>query len=122
MIDFEFMLAKKRRASSITYKFRIIKQNGGYFMKNSKFASLFLSSSLLIGILAGCGADEGSSSEGGDTIKIGANLELSGATASYGTSEADAIEVTGVLQSTGPTGAVVSPALLGLACISTILG
>lgn len=87
------MLAKKRRASSITYKFRIIKQNGGYFMKKSKFASLFLSSSLLIGILAGCGAEEGSSSEGGDTIKIGANLELSGATASYGTSEADAIDL-----------------------------
>ena len=49
-------------------------------MKKSKFASLFLASTLLIGILAGCGEDEeGNSSEGGDTIKIGANLELSGA-------------------------------------------
>lgn len=60
-------------------------------MKKSKFASLFLASTLLVGVLAGCsGGDKESSSEG-DTIKIGANLELSGATASYGTSEADAI-------------------------------
>lgn len=66
-------------------------------MKKSKFASLFLSTSLLIGILAGCGSDgeEGTSTEskGGDTIKIGANLELSGGVASYGTSEADAIDL-----------------------------
>ena len=64
-------------------------------MKKSKFASLFLSSSLLIGILAGCGAGEegGSSSEGGDTIKIGVNLELSGAVASYGSSEKDGIDL-----------------------------
>ncbi|TQR15419.1 ABC transporter substrate-binding protein [Psychrobacillus soli] len=71
-------------------------------MKKSKFASLFLASSLLVGVLAGCGAEEegtssnggeGSSANGGDTIKIGANLELSGAVASYGTSEADAIDL-----------------------------
>ena len=31
--------------------------------------------------------------DGGDTIKIGVNLELSGAVASYGTSEADGIEL-----------------------------
>ncbi|GGA26614.1 ABC transporter substrate-binding protein [Psychrobacillus lasiicapitis] len=71
-------------------------------MKKSKFASLFLASSLLVGMLAGCGAgEEGSSSKGGEsssanggeTIKIGANLELSGAVASYGTSEADAIDL-----------------------------
>ncbi|WP_313890852.1 ABC transporter substrate-binding protein [Psychrobacillus sp.] len=60
-------------------------------MKKSKFASLFLASTLLVGVLAGCsGGDKESGSEG-DTIKIGANLELSGAVASYGTSEADAI-------------------------------
>lgn len=35
----------------------------------------------------------GGSSEGGDTIKIGVNLELSGAVASYGSSEADAIDL-----------------------------
>ncbi|MDI2589043.1 ABC transporter substrate-binding protein [Psychrobacillus sp. NEAU-3TGS] len=71
-------------------------------MKKSKFASLFLASSLLVGMLAGCAAgEEGSSSKGsesssangGETIKIGANLELSGAVASYGTSEADAIDL-----------------------------
>jgi len=71
-------------------------------MKKSKFASLFLASSLLVGVLAGCGAGEKgsstkegevSSTNGGDTIKIGANLELSGAVASYGSSEADAIDL-----------------------------
>ena len=34
-----------------------------------------------------------SGSRGGDTIKIGVNLELSGAVASYGTSEAIGIEL-----------------------------
>ncbi|GGA26651.1 ABC transporter substrate-binding protein [Psychrobacillus lasiicapitis] len=59
-------------------------------MKKSKFASLFLASSLLVGILAGCGAgEEGSSSKGGDEIKIGVNLELSGPVASYGSSQND---------------------------------
>ena len=63
-------------------------------MKTKKFASLFLATSLLAGVLAGCSSgDEGSSSKGGDTIKIGANLELSGAVASYGSSEADAIDL-----------------------------
>lgn len=89
--------------SSMTYIFRIIKlKQGVLFMKKSKFASLFLASSLLVGVLAGCGAGEegtssnggeGNSESGGDTIKIGANLELSGAVASYGTSEADAIDL-----------------------------
>lgn len=62
--------------------------------KMKKFASIFLASSVLAGMLAGCGtSDEGSSSNGGsgssgsgDTIKIGANLELSGGVASYGSS------------------------------------
>ncbi|MFJ7972548.1 ABC transporter substrate-binding protein [Psychrobacillus sp. NPDC096389] len=59
-------------------------------MKKSKFASLFLASTLLVGILAGCGAgEEGSSSKGGDEIKIGVNLELSGPVASYGSSQND---------------------------------
>jgi branched-chain amino acid transport system substrate-binding protein len=63
-------------------------------MKTKKFASLFLATSLLAGVLAGCSSgDEGSSSKGGDTIKIGANLELSGAVASYGSSEAEAIDL-----------------------------
>ncbi|MDI2589038.1 MULTISPECIES: ABC transporter substrate-binding protein [unclassified Psychrobacillus] len=59
-------------------------------MKKSKFASLFLASSLLVGMLAGCGAgEEGSGSKGGDEIKIGVNLELSGPVASYGSSQND---------------------------------
>lgn len=59
-------------------------------MKKSKFATLFLASSLLVGILAGCGAgEEGSSSNEGDKIKIGVNLELSGPVASYGSSQND---------------------------------
>jgi len=59
-------------------------------MKKSKFATLFLASSLLAGILAGCGTgEEGTSSDGGDQIKIGVNLELSGPVASYGSSQND---------------------------------
>lgn len=61
-------------------------------MKKSKFASLFLASTLLIGVLAGCNS-EGGSGDGGDTIKIGINLELSGGTASYGQSEDKAIDL-----------------------------
>ena len=68
-------------------------------MKLRKFASVFATSTLAVGLLAGCGADEQSEegstggSKGGDTIKIGVNLELSGAVASYGTSEAAGIEL-----------------------------
>ncbi len=60
--------------------------------KMRKFSSIFLASTVLAGVLAGCGdTGEGGSSNGGsgssgDTIKIGANLELSGAVASYGSS------------------------------------
>ncbi|WP_042349811.1 ABC transporter substrate-binding protein [Bacillus massiliigorillae] len=60
-------------------------------MKKKKLAGIFLSLSLVAGALAGCGSDkssgEGSSKEdSGDTILIGANLELSGGVASYGQS------------------------------------
>ncbi|KGR91926.1 ethanolamine utilization protein EutJ [Ureibacillus massiliensis 4400831 = CIP 108448 = CCUG 49529] len=65
-----------------------------------RFASVFLASSLVVGALAGCGSSESGSStststEGGNSsdanesaevIKIGANLELSGDVASYGSS------------------------------------
>lgn len=61
--------------------------------KFKKVGSVFLATSLLAGVLAGCGTDDGkesNSSSGGksdsDTIKIGANLELSGPVASYGSS------------------------------------
>jgi branched-chain amino acid transport system substrate-binding protein len=50
-----------------------------------KFAKLFMASSLVAGILAGCsGTKEGSGDS--NTIKIGVNLELSGGVASYGES------------------------------------
>ena len=68
-------------------------------MRLRKFAGLFAISTLAVGLLAGCGADEnvGSDSAGGseegDTIKIGVNLELSGPVASYGTSEAAGIDL-----------------------------
>ena len=61
--------------------------------KMKKFGSLFLASTLLAGVLAGCNSDDenssstdGGSSSSGDVIKIGANLELSGGVASYGSS------------------------------------
>lgn len=67
--------------------------------KLKKFGSLLVASSLLAGVLAGCGAGSdddagsdssssgsGSTSSNSDTIKIGANLELSGNVASYGSS------------------------------------
>lgn len=64
--------------------------------KLKKFGSLLVASSLLAGVLAGCGAGDSDTSSGGgsssggskdgDTIKIGANLELSGNVASYGSS------------------------------------
>ncbi|MDI7743241.1 ABC transporter substrate-binding protein [Lysinibacillus fusiformis] len=65
-----------------------------------RFASVFLASSLIVGALAGCSSSEGTSTEGGsassdssDVIKIGANLELSGAVASYGSSIANGAEL-----------------------------
>jgi branched-chain amino acid transport system substrate-binding protein len=67
-------------------------------MKLKKFVSVFAASALAVGLLAGCTgekAEEGSKggSKDGDTIKIGVNLELSGAVASYGTSELSGIEL-----------------------------
>ena len=64
----------------------------GKHNKMKKYGSLFMATALLTGVLAGCGSDEDSSKSGsgnavtGDTIKIGANLELSGGVASYGSS------------------------------------
>ncbi|KXH79235.1 ABC transporter substrate-binding protein [Sporosarcina sp. HYO08] len=69
-------------------------------MKFKKIAGLFAATTLALGVLAACGADKtgtGDESTGGskgaDTIKIGVNLELSGAVASYGTSEAAGIDL-----------------------------
>ncbi|WP_043930179.1 ABC transporter substrate-binding protein [Bacillus sp. EB01] len=63
-------------------------------MKKRKLAGIFLSFSLLAGVMAGCGG-QGTSGSGGDskTIKIGANLELSGGVASYGQSIAEGLEL-----------------------------
>ncbi|HWL26882.1 MAG TPA: ABC transporter substrate-binding protein [Ureibacillus sp.] len=54
--------------------------------KLKRFASIFLATSLVVGALAGCSSGDSSSSKDSDVIKIGANLELSGAVASYGSS------------------------------------
>jgi branched-chain amino acid transport system substrate-binding protein len=66
-------------------------------MKKKKLAGVFLSLMLTAGLMVGCkgGAQNtGSSGDGGgDVIKIGANLELSGGVASYGRSVADGAEL-----------------------------
>lgn len=56
-------------------------------MKKKKLAGIFMSFMMAAGMLAGCGGASSTSGEkDGDTIKIGANLELSGGVASYGQS------------------------------------
>lgn len=66
-------------------------------MKFKRAWSLLAAMTLGVGLLAGCAEGEkgeASGSKGGDgDIKIGVNLELSGAVASYGTSEADGIQL-----------------------------
>ncbi|MFS0646429.1 ABC transporter substrate-binding protein [Siminovitchia sp. 179-K 8D1 HS] len=69
-------------------------------MKKRKLASIFLSLSLAAGAMAGCGGGSEESSGGGGgskdkggTIKVGANLELSGQVASYGSSIAQGLEL-----------------------------
>ena len=80
---------------------------GGLHLKKKKWASLFAVSTLVVGLLAGCGTSgntdgntsgntsggETGGSNDSDTIKIGVNLELSGPVASYGTSEAAGIDL-----------------------------
>ncbi|MFC4411735.1 ABC transporter substrate-binding protein [Chungangia koreensis] len=60
-------------------------------MKRKLFNTL-AATALFAGVLAGCGTDGGSGASG-DTIKIGANLELSGNVASYGTSIYDGVKL-----------------------------
>jgi branched-chain amino acid transport system substrate-binding protein len=61
-------------------------------MRLKKVSSILLSLSLGAGLLAGCGAKSGGSGDG-DTIKIGANVELSGGVASYGQSVVEGMEL-----------------------------
>ncbi|MEH7125714.1 ABC transporter substrate-binding protein [Bacillus sp. JJ1532] len=63
-----------------------------------KITSVLMATTLMAGILAGCSGSKeagsgGSSSKDGDTIKIGANLELSGGVASYGSGIASGVEL-----------------------------
>lgn len=63
-------------------------------MRKKKLAGIFMSLMMAAGMMAGCGAAEsGGDGEKGGTIKIGANLELSGGVASYGQSVKEGIEL-----------------------------
>ncbi|TDL72293.1 ABC transporter substrate-binding protein [Rhodococcus qingshengii] len=56
-------------------------------MRKKKLAGIFMSFMMAAGVLAGCGGSASTSGEkDGETVKIGANLELSGGVASYGQS------------------------------------
>lgn len=55
---------------------------------------MFMASTLLAGVLAGCsGAKENSGGEDSKSIKVGVNLELSGGVASYGESLENGIDI-----------------------------
>lgn len=62
-------------------------------MKKKKLAGIILSLSLGMGVMAGCGGDKSGGGEKGDTIKIGANLELTGGGASYGQSIVEGMDL-----------------------------
>jgi branched-chain amino acid transport system substrate-binding protein len=62
-------------------------------MKKKRWMSMFMSVALAAGVMSGCGAKSSGDGDGGDTIKIGANLELSGGVASYGQSIAEGIDL-----------------------------
>lgn len=63
-------------------------------MRKKKLAGIFMSFMMAAGMLAGCGGANSTSGEkDGDTIKIGANLELSGGVASYGQSIKEGIDL-----------------------------
>ncbi|CAM3828611.1 ABC transporter substrate-binding protein [Mesobacillus zeae] len=66
-------------------------------MKTSKLAGVVLSFSLIAGALAGCGGEKSggsaTSGKGGDSITVGANLELSGGVASYGQSISEGLDL-----------------------------
>jgi branched-chain amino acid transport system substrate-binding protein len=55
-------------------------------VRKKKLAGIFMSFMMAAGVLAGCNSSSTSGEKDGETIKIGANLELSGGVASYGQS------------------------------------
>ncbi|MEH7335938.1 ABC transporter substrate-binding protein [Neobacillus drentensis] len=61
-------------------------------MMKKKWAKTFMASALLAGVLAGCSAPK-ENAAGGNTIKVGVNLELSGGVASYGESLKKGIDI-----------------------------
>ncbi|MEH7548107.1 ABC transporter substrate-binding protein [Neobacillus vireti] len=62
-------------------------------MRKRKLAGIFMSFMVAAGVMAGCNSSASSDEEKGGTIKIGANLELSGGVASYGQSAKEGIEL-----------------------------
>ncbi|WP_160724496.1 ABC transporter substrate-binding protein [Bacillus sp. USDA818B3_A] len=62
-------------------------------MRKKKLAGIFMSFMVAAGVLAGCNSSTSGSDEKEGTIKIGANLELSGGVASYGQSAKEGIEL-----------------------------
>jgi branched-chain amino acid transport system substrate-binding protein len=62
-------------------------------MRKKKLAGIFMSFMVAAGVLAGCNSSAGTDAKEESTIKIGANLELSGGVASYGQSAKEGIEL-----------------------------
>jgi branched-chain amino acid transport system substrate-binding protein len=62
-------------------------------MRKKRLAGVFMSFMVAAGVLAGCNSSTSGDGEKGGTIKIGANLELSGGVASYGQSAKEGIEL-----------------------------
>jgi branched-chain amino acid transport system substrate-binding protein len=62
-------------------------------MKKKKLAGILASMMVAAGVLAGCGSSSTSGDGKGGTIKIGADLELSGPVASYGQSAKEGIDL-----------------------------
>ncbi|MBV7505103.1 ABC transporter substrate-binding protein [Bacillus sp. sid0103] len=62
-------------------------------MRKKRLAGVFMSFMVAAGVLAGCNSSASGDGEKDGTIKIGANLELSGGVASYGQSAKEGIEL-----------------------------
>ena len=61
--------------------------------KMAKYAAMLAASALMLGALTGCGGGEKKADKGGDVIKIGGNLEMTGGSASFGISSKNGIEL-----------------------------